>query len=137
LESWVVRILLRQHRAHGAPRNGEIRIVPEDAALVVGSVVVAALVEKLDDIGQRQEAVRKSGGNINLILLGSREKNAGPLAKVRRAETNVDGDVQSFALNYPTEFCLGMMQLVVKTAQRSEGGTRVVVFGRSNPQYQD
>jgi hypothetical protein len=30
-----------------------------------------------------------------------------------------------------------MMQLVVKTAQRSEGGTRVVVFGRSNPQYQD
>src|SRR5207245_1394253 len=40
------RVLLREHRSLGGPRDGEIRIVPADAALGVGRVRRRALVEE-------------------------------------------------------------------------------------------
>ena len=47
---------------------------------------------------------------------------------MRRADTNIDGDVKGFAFDHATEFSLGMIQLIVKAAKRSLGGTGVVVL---------
>src|ERR1700730_2001187 len=72
--------------------------------------------------------MRKSGRDIDLILLHRREENAGPLAKVRRPNADVNGDVQHFAFDDATELCLRMLQLIVKPAKRPLNGTGVVVL---------
>src|SRR6266481_712567 len=70
----------------------------------------------------------KTDGDVDLILILGGEADARPVAKVRRAEADVDGDIQSFAFNHATELGLGMLQLVVKAAKRSAGGDGVVVL---------
>jgi hypothetical protein len=47
---------------------------------------------------------------------------------VRRAHADVDGDIQSFALDNTTEFGLRVAQLVVEAAERSAGGDGVIVL---------
>ena len=68
-ELGIFRVLFGNKRTANAPGNINIRIAPENAMLIGRIVEVAAFVKKLDGIGKRQEAVRESRGDINLIML--------------------------------------------------------------------
>jgi hypothetical protein len=94
-------------------------------------VIVAAFVKKLDCLGQRQEAVRKSSRNINLVLVFRTEENASPLAEVRRASTNIQYYVKRFAFHNAAQLCLRMAQLIVQPSQRPFPRTRMVVLDES------
>src|SRR5258706_5023044 len=59
------------------------------------------------------------------------EADTGPLAEVRGAGTDVDRDIQSFALDNATELGLRVAQLVVEAAKGSEGGNGVIVLKES------
>ena len=45
-----------------------------------------------------------------------------------RGHADVDGDIQSFALDNATELGLGVSQLIVKAAERSAGGDGVIIL---------
>jgi hypothetical protein len=47
---------------------------------------------------------------------------------MRRAHTDVDGDIQSFALDNATQLGLRLPELVVEAAERSAGGDGVIVL---------
>jgi hypothetical protein len=47
---------------------------------------------------------------------------------MRRADANVDSDVQSFALDHTTELSLRVLQLVMKAAKRPAGRNGVIVL---------
>ena len=95
---------------------------------IAGIVEITAFVKKLDCIRQGQESVGKSRRNIDLILFLCGESNAGPFSELRRTDPDVDRDVQSFSFHYPAKLCLWMSQLVMKSAQRPPGGTRMIVL---------
>ena len=121
-------VSLGEHRSSRTPVDGESWVVPENAVFVGWSVVIAALVEKLNDFGKSQEAVSKSGRDVDLILLLGAEADAGPLAKMRRAYADVDSHIQSFAFDDTAELGLRVQQLIVKAAKSSLGGDGVVVL---------
>src|SRR5262249_42445852 len=102
----VLRVLQRQDGLTDTPLDCNVGITPKDSVLVARSIIIAALIEKLHALCQGEEAVRKSRWDINLILLFCREPDTRPLAKVRRADADIDDHVQSFALDHTTEFCL-------------------------------
>jgi hypothetical protein len=91
-------------------------------------IVITAFVKKLNGFGQREKSVRKSNWNIDLILLFGGEEDAGPFAEMWRANSNVGDYVQSFALDYATEFGLWVVELIVKAAKSAPGGDGVIVL---------
>ena len=70
----------------------------------------------------------KSAGNINLIMLFRGEKHAGPFSKMRGADSNIHGDVESFALDDAAQLRLRMVQLIMKPAQSASCGARMIIL---------
>ena len=73
----------------------------------------------------------KPGWNINLILFLCGKSNAGPLSELRRTDPDVDCNVQSFSFHHPAQLRLWMSQLVMESAQRSPGGTGMIVLNEA------
>src|SRR5690349_21711485 len=73
----------------------------------------------------------KTSGNINLVLLACRQQNTGPFPQKRGADPYVNGDVQCFAFNDAAKLRLRMLQLIVKTAERSLDRAGVVVLNKN------
>src|ERR1700756_5696025 len=73
----------------------------------------------------------KTGRDVDLILFLRGEADAGPFARVRRADPDVNGDVQRFAFDNATELGLRVRQLIVKAAKSSPGRNGVVVLKES------
>jgi hypothetical protein len=88
-------------------------------------------VKKLDGVCQCEESVCKPDWNINLILFLCGESNTGPLSELRRTDPYVDCNIQSFSFHHPAQFHLWMPQLVVESAQRSPGGTGMIVLNEA------
>jgi len=85
--------------------------------LVAGIVEVAALAEELDCIGERQESMRKSRGDENLIMVVCGKTDAGPFSKIRRAGTNVHGHIERFAFDDAAKLGPRAMQLIMNSAR--------------------
>jgi len=96
--------------------------------VVFGVEKLTALVEELHGLASCEEAVRKTIGNVDLILRFCRKYHARPFSKVGRAHTDVDGNVESFAFDHTTKLRLGMAELIVQAAQGVLGRTGVVVL---------
>jgi hypothetical protein len=73
----------------------------------------------------------KPGWNIDLILFLCGESNTGPLSELRRTDPDVDCNVQSFPFHHPAQLRLWMSQLVMESAQRSAGGTRMIILNEA------
>jgi hypothetical protein len=127
-EFWIFSVSLREHVSTRTPVDAESWVVPENAVFVGRSIVIAALVEKLNCFRKSQEAVSKSGWDIDLILLLGAEADTGPLAKMRRTYADIDGDIQSFAFDDTAELRLRVLQLIMKAAKRPAGGDGVIVL---------
>ena len=102
----IARILLGQQRGADSPGNIQPRIVPEYTVFIVRIVEVAALIEKLNVFGDREKAMGKSRGNVNLILIPRGEEHAGPFSEMRGAKPNIDSDIESFAFNHAAKLRL-------------------------------
>ena len=63
------------------PIDGESRIAPEHAALVVGRVVIGRLVEEFGGLREGQETVGEARGNPELLLVLRAEYLADPWAE--------------------------------------------------------
>ena len=106
----------------------ERRIVPADAALVLGGVVVGGLVEELGLVGEDQEAVGEALRDPELPLVLGGEHLAQPAPAGRRAAPQVDGHVEDLAADHPHQLPLRLRQLVVEAAQHAARREAVVVL---------
>jgi hypothetical protein len=104
-----------------------VGIVPNNAVLVAGSVEVAALVEELDGIAQRQKSVSKSRRDKNLVMVVRGEADAGPFAEMGRASANIHGHIKGFAFDDAAKLGLRMVGLLVQAAQRAPYRARMVI----------
>lgn len=103
------------------PVDGEIRVVPEDAAFVFRGVVVGGLVQELGHFAGDIEAVGEAFGDPELALVVGAEDDADPLAEGGGAAAQIDGHVKNFAGDDADQFSLGLLDLVVQAAQDAPG----------------
>ncbi len=124
----IPRVLFRNKGLANPPDDTDIGIVPENAVLVRWVVIVATFIKELDGVRKCEESVGKSHRDINLILRLRGKNDARPFAKMCRTEPDIDDDVESFTLHYTAQFCLRMIQLVMKTAERPLDGKGVIIL---------
>lgn len=110
------------------PGDGQVRVVPKNAALVVGIIEIAALVKELHIVGQCEKPVGKAGGDVDLVLLLRGEDNAGPLAEMRGAQADIHRNVQGLPAHHAAELGLRMIHLIVKSAESAFGRKGKVVL---------
>ena len=70
-------------RLRNGPRNGQLRIVPRNAPLMLGRVVVGGLIKEVGRFAEHHEPVRKALLLLNLVLVVLGKLRAYPLAKGR------------------------------------------------------
>ena len=124
----MLRVFFGDEGIADRPLDADRGIVPQDAAFLLRTVEITALVEELNSFGQRQESVCKSGRNEQLILLFRGKIHARPLSEVWRAHPDVHGDIQRLALNHAAQFGLRMGPLIMESPQRPLYGTGVVIL---------
>src|SRR6266404_5639119 len=124
----MLRVFFGDEGIADRPLDADRGIVPQDAAFLLRTVEITALVEELNSFGQRQESVCKSGRNEQLILLFRGKIHARPLSEVWRAHPDVHGDIQRLALNHAAQFGLRMGPLIMEPPQRPLYGTGVVIL---------
>ena len=96
--------------------------------LVFGCVVVTTFVKKLNCAREGQKAVGEACWNVDFVLFSRRETNTGPFSKIRRADPDIDCNIQGFTLDDSAKLGLRMMQLVVESAESSANREGVVVL---------
>ncbi|MNY37256.1 hypothetical protein D3C86_1718080 [compost metagenome] len=99
------------------PVDGQVRIVPTNAALSRRGVIVSGFVEKLGEITQYHEAVSETFRNPKLAMVLGGQAYSDPFAEMRRAATDIDSNVKNFPNGYTNQFALGVFQLVMQTSQ--------------------
>ncbi len=124
----MLRVFFGDEGIADRPLDADRGIVPQDAAFLLRTVEITALVEELNSLGQRQVSVCKSGRNEQLILLFRGKIHARPLSEVWRAHPDVHGDIQRLALNHAAQFGLRMGPLIMEPPQRPLYGTGVVIL---------
>jgi len=96
------------------PFNGKVRVVPDDPALALRVVKVAALVEKLGLVAQDVEAVREAFRHEEHALVFGREHLPDPFPERGAAAADVHGHVEDLPRYHAHEFRLGVSQLVMQ-----------------------
>jgi len=120
---------IRQDRlALERPLDFQLRVVPANAALVLGGVEVAALVLNLGRAARHVEPVGETGRDPQHPLVVRGEVRADPAAERRRAFAKIDGHVEDLAGRRAHELSLRLPDLVVQAAQRALHGAAVVVL---------
>ncbi|MNP73193.1 hypothetical protein D3C76_1698800 [compost metagenome] len=101
------------------PVDGQVRVVPANAALGRWRVVVGGFVQELGKLAQDHEPVGKTFRHPELAMVVGGQSHGDPFTEVRRAATDVYGDVQHFTGRDTDQFALGIFQLVMQTAQHA------------------
>jgi len=110
------------------PGDGEFRVVPADGAFVLGGVVVGGFVEDVGGFGEDEEAVGEAGGDPEDAFVFSGDVDPDGVAEGWGVFANVESDVEDFAAADAEEFSLGVLDLVVKSAEDAAGGTGMIVL---------
>jgi hypothetical protein len=115
------------------PGDSECRIVPEDGPFTGRIVASSGLVEDLGGFRKDEEAVRKAFGypeKLELAIVVTRlEVEGGPPAEVGRVSAKIDGDVPDVTGENADEFTLWVPELVMKAAEYTPRGKRLVILG--------
>jgi hypothetical protein len=125
------QILVGYQRARNTPIYRKLRIAPQDSVFVRGVVKVAALIEELDRVAQRKEAMGKTRRYINEVLFLGGKKDARPFSEPGGTETYVDGNIERLALYDAAKLGLRMLELIVKTAKRALGRGGMVILNET------
>ena len=110
------------------PVNGQRRIVPGNAALVGGCIVVGRFVEELRHLGQHHKPVRKARWHPQLAVVVFAQFFSYPLAKGRRTLANVHRHINHRAAHHPHQLALGLLDLIVQPPQHALRTAAVVVL---------
>src|SRR5262249_10519001 len=121
-------VLRREKRLLHGQGNGEVRVVPGDAALGFGRVVLGALVEEVRRLAEHAEAVSEAGRDPELERARVRQLEGDPLPEAGRATPDVHRDVVHGAAENLDQLPLSTGLLEVQPAQDAAGGTREVVL---------
>ncbi len=113
------------------PVDADLWIVPGDAALVLGRVVVGGLVEEVRALAEHDESVGEARGHPHLALVLFAQLLADPLPEGGRTPAQVHGDVEDGAAHDTHEFPLGLADLVMQAAQDAARTAAVVVLYES------
>ena len=115
------------------PGDREFRIVPEDGTLAGRVVATSRFVEDLSGLGKDEEPVSEAFGNPEkfefALVIAGLEVEGGPAAEIGRITAEIYGDVPDMAGENADEFALRMPELVVKAAENTASGKRLVVLG--------
>ena len=95
------------------PLDSDGRVIPCQAAFVIGMVKVVALIAELSSITEHQEAMGKTAGNQELLLVLFRQLNAVPLSKGCAVFAQVNRHIKHAAFDDPDQFGLGEVLLEV------------------------
>ncbi|MCY1411654.1 hypothetical protein D9M71_270440 [compost metagenome] len=129
LEKHAGLIFSRQLRcAFELPVDGQVRVVPANAAFGRWRVVVGGFVQELGKFAEYDKPVGKAFRDPELPMIGGGQPHGDPFAEVRRAATDVHGDVQHFTDGDADQFALGIFQLVMQAAQHTLLRTGVIVL---------
>src|SRR5258708_5961849 len=116
-QQWPLTILRVEDGRRDRPLDGDLRIVPAHADLVVGGVEVGALVLHGGRVAGDAEAVDEAGRHPELAVVLAGEDGAHPTAEGGRARPDVDRDVEDLALQGTDQLALGFPGLRVQAAQ--------------------
>src|SRR4051812_14081175 len=94
-------------------------------------VVLSALVEYYCLVRERLEAMRASGGNVQLAVVFGTQRDAHPTAEHGRPPTNVHRDVEYLPREHTEQLPLRVGRLIVQAAQDAASGARDVVLHES------
>ena len=119
------------------PGDANGRVVPRDAALVRGGVVVGGFVQEVRGVRQDHKAVGKALRNPHLFVVVFGQLYPGPLAKGGGAFADVHRHVKHRAAHHAHQLALGLLQLVVQAAQHAAGAAAVVVLHKVHIQTGD
>jgi len=110
------------------PVDTKCRVIPQQTSLVLWSVVIGGLVKELCRFAEHDKAVGKAFRHPELFLVFRTKYLADPLTEGFRAFSEVDRDIEDFALHDTNEFTLRLLDLVVQAAQNVPGRLGMVVL---------
>lgn len=100
------------------PVDAYTRVIPDNRPLVSRTVNAGAFVNDIGLVFQRQETVGKTGRKVEHFMVGPGEDFAIPFAKSRRADADINADIENLTPDAFNEFPHGgRVELVVKPAQ--------------------
>src|SRR5471032_27333 len=79
--------------------------------------------------------MRKARRNPQLPMVLFRQIHTHPLTEVRRAFTDIDGDIKYLALNHTHELPLRVLDLIMQSAQYATCRPRMVVLDELNARF--
>jgi hypothetical protein len=128
------RLVLRRHHRLGVlgPIDPDGGIVPNQAAFVLGGIVVRGFVKHLRRLAQHEEPVRKALGDPELLLVGRRQHVAKIFSKRRRTAAQIDSDIEDLTRDDAHQFSLRPAQLIVQSAQNMSERIGVIVLKEAN-----
>lgn len=126
-------VLFGEQRGFGrGPLDTDGRVIPGQAAFVGWGVVVGGLVEDFGGFGEHLEAMGEAFGDPELVFVFGGEVDAYPLAEGWGGTAQVYGYVEDFALDDADELALGVLDLVMETAEDAFRGAGVVVLNEGD-----
>ena len=99
------------------PGDVQFRIVPAQAGFHFGVIVFRTLVMEMGKLAENGKAVRKTGGDPELVLVVRRELASVPLAEGGRSRTDIHGHVKDIAEGNADQLALCECLLIVQAAQ--------------------
>jgi len=121
-------IAIGKDRAARRPTNRESGIVPGDADLALAVINIRTFVFDLSDFAHHAETVREASRHVALFEIFSRQLDADPFAKRRRAAPHIDRHVVNSSLDYAYELRLRPFHLQMQSSDCSSNRQGVIVL---------
>ena len=116
------------------PVDGQVGVVPANAAFGRWVVVLSGFVQNLGELTQHQETVGEALGNPQLAIVLRRKTHGYPLAEMWRAAPHINSHIKDFPGTDPNQFVLGILKLVMQPAQHAFLRARMVVLNELSAQ---
>lgn len=110
------------------PIDAEVRVIPQNRSLGLGGVVICSFVKDFGEWGNDEKAVGETGGDPKLAMVFGAEEAADPLAKMGGIFADIYGYVKDGTHGGADQLALGLLDLVVESAQDVLGGAGVIVL---------
>ena len=122
LQCRILRVLFTQKRFKAIthrPLDANRGVVPHQATFILRVVKARALVHERRRLAEHNKAVGKAFGNVELLLVLGRERDALPLAERRASLAQVHRHVKDFAIDHAHELSLRVLFLEVQAAEHT------------------
>ena len=114
------------------PLDANRGVVPHQTAFVLRVIKASALVHESCRFAEHHETMRKAFGNVELLLVLGRERDALPLTKSRASLVQIHRHVKNFALDDAHELTLRIFLLEMESAEHALLAARFVVLHKDH-----